>query len=72
MLQVSAGAARDVGQGAVVTPDAMGAAAFAYSTAEERRAASEPRGGALRSRRWLNVVQKSTNTEWTVPAVDKI
>lgn len=46
--QITSGAARDVGQGAVLC-DA--AAAFAYSTAEERRAASEPVGGGWEARR---------------------
>ena len=42
LQQITSGAARDVDQGAVMS-DAN--AAFAYSTAEERRAASEPLGG---------------------------
>lgn len=42
--QVTSGASRDVGQGAVIS--AVEAGAFAYSTAEERRAASTPEGGA--------------------------
>lgn len=45
--QVTSGGARDVGQGAVIyssTVDDTGT--FQYSTAEERRAASEPEGGA--------------------------
>lgn len=42
LQQITSGAARDVDQGAVLS-DAN--AAFAYSTAEERRAASEPVGG---------------------------
>jgi hypothetical protein len=40
---VTTGAARDVDQGAVISGEE--AETFTYSTAEERRAASEPKGG---------------------------
>ncbi len=50
--QVTSGGARDVGQGAVVASSSYSSVdtgAFQYSPMEERRAASEPEGGASAS-----------------------
>ena len=42
--KVTSGAVRDVGQGAVISGEEGEEASFAYSTAAERRAATEPKG----------------------------